>query len=192
MLTKRTFNTFEQQTLFTLMSHPDVLPFVRHKAYSMEQFEVVNKDTIEAEARGELISRVIMNEQLEPIGTINLFDIRETTGFLATWLGKPYQGKGYNQIAKMEFLTEVFTTTPITSVLMCIRHENIRSQKAAMKLPYVVQASAASWEIFKTVKENSEDFVLFEVPKALFLGGILPETTYQATPSRATVCSITG
>lgn len=169
MLKKRILNHFEQQRLYEMMSHPEVLPFVRHKAYSLEEFTNVNRETIEAELRGELISRVILDAYEQPAGTINLFDIHGTSGFLATWLGKEYQGKGLNQMAKSEFLYEVFTTTSIDTVYMCIRNENIRSQRAAMKLPYVSQATAASWAHFETVRQDYAQFQLLQVNKEDFL-----------------------
>ena len=188
MLKKRTFDAMEQQQLFELMMHPDVFPYVRHKAYSLEEFYGVTEEIVSAEARGELLSRVIYDDEARIAGTINLFDITQNTGFLATWLGKPFQGKGINQRAKRAFLEEVFTTTPIDTVLMCIRHTNIRSQKAAAKLPYVVPASAASWDIFKTVKADSHDFVLLEIPKHLFMHDVAM-TSVEMEPQQTAVLS---
>src|SRR5690606_35290819 len=95
MLKIRELSGHECHALFELMTHPDVFPFLRHKAYSFEEFMFLTKQTIEAEERGELISRTILDEWDNPIGTINLFDIRENAGFLGTWIGKPYHGKGY-------------------------------------------------------------------------------------------------
>ncbi len=69
------------QALYELMVHPDVFPFVRHKANSYEEFLFITKQTIEAEERGELISRTILDEWGNPIGTINLFDIEDGAGF---------------------------------------------------------------------------------------------------------------
>ncbi|PDM36873.1 N-acetyltransferase, partial [Bacillus cereus] len=51
-----------------------VFPFVRQKAYSYEEYLFLTKQTIEAEERGELISRTILDEWGNPIGTITLFD----------------------------------------------------------------------------------------------------------------------
>ena len=62
---------------YELMTHPDVFPFVRQKADSYEEFLFITKQTIEAEERGELISRTILDEWDDPIGTINLFDIED-------------------------------------------------------------------------------------------------------------------
>ncbi|MDX5476715.1 MAG: N-acetyltransferase, partial [Bacillaceae bacterium] len=88
MLKKRDLQ--ETHTLFELMVHPEVFPFVRQKAYSYEEFLFVTKQTMEAEERGEIISRTILDEWGTPIGTINLFDVQDGAGFLGTWLGKPY------------------------------------------------------------------------------------------------------
>ena len=85
------------------MVDPAVFPFVRQKAYSYEEYLFLTKQTIEAEERGELISRTILDEWGNPIGTITLFDVQEKLDF-GTWLGKPYHGKGYNKLAKDSFL----------------------------------------------------------------------------------------
>ncbi len=68
MLKKRELH--ECHELFDLMTHPDVFPFVRHKATSYEEFLFMTKQTMEAEDRGELISRTILDEWGSPIGTI--------------------------------------------------------------------------------------------------------------------------
>ena len=60
MLKKRELH--ESHELYELMAHPDVFPFVRQKAYSYEEFLFLTKQTIEAEERGELISRTILDE----------------------------------------------------------------------------------------------------------------------------------
>ena len=34
--------------------------------------------------------------------------LQDNAGFLGTWLGKPYHGKGYNKLAKDAFFQELF------------------------------------------------------------------------------------
>ncbi len=60
MLKKRELH--EAPQLFDLMQHPEVFPFVRHKAYSSDEFYFLTKKTIEAEENGELISRTILDD----------------------------------------------------------------------------------------------------------------------------------
>jgi RimJ/RimL family protein N-acetyltransferase len=60
-----------------------------------------------------------------PIGTITLFDVQEKAGFLGTWLGKPYHGKGYNKLAKDSFFSELFYELDIETIFMRIRKINI-------------------------------------------------------------------
>ena len=100
-------------------------------AASYEEFIFMTKQTIEAEERGECISRTILDEWGAPIGTINLFDIEDNAGFLGTWLGKPYHGKGYNGPAKDAFFQELFYNMGIETIFMRIRKVNI----ALLKLP---------------------------------------------------------
>jgi RimJ/RimL family protein N-acetyltransferase len=163
MLKKRDLQ--DSHVLFELMSHPDVFPFVRQKAYSYDEFVFVSKQTIEAEERGELISRTILDDWGAPIGTINLFDIQDSAGFLGTWIGKPYHGKGYNAPAKDAFFQEVFYERDIETIFMRIRKENIRSIKAAEKLPYVVKANDTRKMIYDQLNATSEIYDLYEIPK---------------------------
>lgn len=166
MLKKRELT--DAHALFELMKHPEVFPFVRHKAYSYEEFLFLTKQTIEAEEQGELISRTILDEWGNPIGTINLFDIQDGAGFLGTWLGRPYFGKGYNQQAKDAFFNELFYELGIETIFMRIRKENIRSAKAAHKLPYVILANETRKSVYDQLNANGPTYDLYEIPKDQF------------------------
>jgi RimJ/RimL family protein N-acetyltransferase len=166
MLKKRDLQ--ECHVLYDLMTHPDVFPFVRHKASSYEEFLFMTKQTLEAEERGELISRTILDEWGSPIGTISLYDINEKAGFLGTWLGKPYHGKGYNQQAKDAFFKELFYELDIETIFLRIRQVNSRSIKAALKLPYIIDASESRKSLFEQLNAIENTFQLFEIPKDLF------------------------
>ncbi|KAB7709003.1 GNAT family N-acetyltransferase [Bacillus aerolatus] len=166
MLKKR--DVHDSHVLFDLMTHPEVFPFVRQKAHSYEEFVFVTKQTIESEERGELISRTITDEWGNPIGTINLYDINENAGFLGTWLGKPFHGKGYNVLAKEAFFHELFFDLGIEAVFMQIRKVNARSRKAAEKLPYAILANETRPAIYSRINETEDVFDLFEVSKDLF------------------------
>ncbi|MFT8322336.1 MAG: GNAT family N-acetyltransferase [Bacillus sp. (in: firmicutes)] len=166
MLKKRDLE--ECQLLYELMTHPDVFPYVRQKANSYEEYLFLTKQTIEAEEKGELISRTILDEWQNPIGTINLYDINENIGFLGTWLGKPYHGKGYNKQAKEQFFSEIFYLLQIESVLMRIKDHNIRSQKAAEKLPYVVSANETRKALLEKLNSPGINYHLYEISKDLY------------------------
>lgn len=166
MLKKRELH--ECHELFGLMTHPDVFPFVRHKAASHEEFLFITKQMLEAEEHGDLISRTILDEWGAPIGTISLYDIQENAGFLGTWLGKPYHGKGYNQRAKDAFFKELFYELGIETILMRIRRVNIRSLKAAQKLPYIIDASQTRQSLYEQLNKSEDIFQLFEIPKDLY------------------------
>ena len=169
MLKKRDLH--DSHTLFDLMIHPEVFPFVREKAYSYEEYLFLTKQTIEAEEQGKLISRTIIDEWGSPIGTINLFDIEDQTGFLGTWIGKPYHGKGYNKQAKDAFFTEIFLELGIETVFMRIRKENVRSQRAAEKLPYCIKANELRPAVYRNLNPipHEEIYDLYEIPKDLFV-----------------------
>jgi RimJ/RimL family protein N-acetyltransferase len=182
MLKKRELH--ECHELFDLMTHPDVFPFVRHKATSYEEFLFMTKQTMEAEDRGELISRTILDEWGSPIGTISLFDIQNYAGFLGTWLGKPYHGKGYNQRAKDAFFNELFFELDIETIFMRIRKENIRSQKAAEKLPYVINANETRKSLLDQLNSNGTIFQLLEIPKDLYTFHVLRNNMDEDTSHR--------
>ncbi|CAM4135580.1 GNAT family protein [Geobacillus stearothermophilus] len=161
MLKKRELQ--DCHALYELMVHPDVFPFVRQKASSYEEFLFMTKQLMEAEERGELISRTILDEWGNPIGTISLFDIQDGAGFLGTWLGKPYHGRGYNQRAKESFFHELFYELSIETVFLRIRKVNVRSIKAAEKLPYVTPANETRRALLEQI--GTDVYNLYEITK---------------------------
>ena len=171
MLKKRDFT--DCYPLYELMTHPDVFPFVRHKVDSYEEYVFVTKQTIEAEDAGQLISRTILDEWENPIGCISLYDIENGAGFLGTWLGKPYHGKGYNAIAKDAFFKELFFELGLETVFMRIRKKNIRSIKAAEKLPYAVNANETRKSLYDQINHEEDIYDLYEIPKDLYTFHIL-------------------
>jgi RimJ/RimL family protein N-acetyltransferase len=176
MLKKREANGHECRILYDLMTHPDVFPYVRQKAYSYDEYVFLTKQMIEAEERGELISRTILDEWENPIGTISLYDIDAHAGFLGTWIGKPYHGKGYNSLAKDAFFKELFYEKDIETVFMRIRKENIRSKKAAEKLPYALMANESKPDVFRQLNKDGHMYDLYEVPKDLYVMTIMRQS----------------
>ncbi|MFD2925162.1 GNAT family N-acetyltransferase [Halobacillus naozhouensis] len=167
MLIKRDLH--DSKPLFDLMIHPEVFPYVRHKALSSDEFYFLTKQMVEAEENGELISRTVLDEWTQPIGTINLFDIEDNKGFLATWIGQPYFGKGYNRMAKELFFEELFFQLDIEAVFMKIRRTNIRSMKAALKIPYVMMANELFPDVLSRINHDYEVYDLFVITKEQYL-----------------------
>lgn len=163
MLKKRDLQ--ECHALYDLLVHPEVFPFVRQKVYCYDEFLFLTKQTIEAEERGEIISRTILDEWGNAIGTISLFDIQDNAGFLGTWLGKPYHGQGYNEPAKDAFFHEVFFELGIETIFMKIRKLNIRSIKAAEKLPYVTLSNTSRKALYKEINATGDVYNLYEITK---------------------------
>ena len=159
----------DYQLLFELLNHPDVYPFVRHTATSAEEYLFTMKHLIDEEANGVLISRTILDEWHRPIGSISLFDIEEKMGFLATWIGKDYHGKGYNQKAKEAFLEELFMEHNMETVFLKIRKVNLRSKYAAEKLSYTFLANDIYPHIYKKINQVGEIYDLYEIPKFSFM-----------------------
>ncbi|MEK4699889.1 GNAT family protein [Solibacillus sp. FSL R7-0668] len=158
----------ETAELYELLRHPSVFPYVRQKATSAEEYLFMTKQLMEEEQNGFTISRTIIDEWGTPIGTISIFDIHEGAGFLGTWIGQPFQGFGYNQKAKLAFLNELFFDYNFNTVFLRIREENGRSQAAALKLPYVVDAEHSNPSLFNEINQGETKFRLFKIPKDLF------------------------
>lgn len=173
----------ETAELYELLRHPSVFPFVRQKATSAEEYLFMTKQLIEEEQNGLTISRTIVDDWGAPIGTISIFDIQDGAGFLGTWIGKPYQGIGYNQKAKLAFLNELFFEYDFHTVFLRIREENARSQAAALKLPYVVDAAESNPSLFSEINQGVNKFRLFKIPKDLFY--LTTANTHEETEEQA-------
>ncbi|HLR80869.1 MAG TPA: GNAT family N-acetyltransferase [Bacillota bacterium] len=167
MLKKRDLQ--DVPVLFELLSHPDVFPYVREKATTLDEFYFLTKQTMEAEENGYTISRTITDQYSQPIGVITLYDLAENYGFLATWIGRPYFRKGYNRLAKEHFFKEVFSSTAIDTIFMKIRQTNIRSYKAALKIPYVELGNHTYQHIYKKMNQPVAIYDLFAITKSAYL-----------------------
>lgn len=158
----------ETTELYHLMIHPSVFPYVRQKASSAEEYMFMTKQLIEEEQQGLSISRTITDDWGQPIGTISLFDIQDGAGFLGTWIGAPFQGKGYNQTAKKEFLTELFFDLNFHTVFLRIRKENEKSKRASSKLQYVICANELHPALYEEINTGEIKYDLYKIPKDLF------------------------
>jgi RimJ/RimL family protein N-acetyltransferase len=159
----------DSNALFELMSHPEVFPYVREKAQTIDEYMFVMKSLIDAEENGELISRVITDDYGRLAGTINLFDIQNKTGYLATWLGKPFHGQGYNKMAKELFFQELYENHQIENILIKIRKVNVRSIQAIKKFSYIEPANTLFEEEYNRINENGDLYDLYVVNKMKFL-----------------------
>lgn len=154
--------------LFEYLSHPSVFPFVRQKATSADEFLFMTKQLMEEEDRGEVISRTITDDYGMPIGTINLYDIQDQAGFLGTWIGHPFQGKGFNQKAKNLFLDELFFQHNINTVFLRIKKHNVKSIRATEKLLYSMDAKETHPTLFKEINSGEHQYELYQITKDLF------------------------
>lgn len=150
------------------MSDPTILPFVRQKASSADEYLFITKQLMEEEEKGKVISRTIVSDFGQPIGTINLFDVDHGAGFLGTWIGSPFQGLGYNKKAKEQFLQELFFELDIQTVFLRIRKHNSKSIRATEKLGYAIKANESHSAIYAEINEIDEVYDLYYIPKDLF------------------------
>ncbi|GEN46805.1 GNAT family N-acetyltransferase [Alkalibacillus haloalkaliphilus] len=155
--------------LFPLLSDEAVKPFVREKADTMEAYYFFTNMMNQQEENGELISRTILDEMENPVGAITLYDIDEQKGFLATWLGKPYFGQGYNQYAKELFLWELFMEQDIEVVFLKVNKLNNRSLRAVNKLSYAVEANETYPNVYEQINQGDKEYDLFAIYKDAFI-----------------------
>lgn len=167
MLKKR--DLLECHSLYNLMMDPAVFPYVRYRCQSYEEYVFVTRQLIVEEEQQTCISRTILNELGHPIGTIDLYNRVHNTGFLATWIGTPYFGKGYNQRAKESFLVELFLEQRIETVFLKVRKQNIRSKKAVEKLPYVKLANDINQQLYELINDTEQIYDLYYVKRVDFL-----------------------
>ncbi|WP_188207309.1 GNAT family N-acetyltransferase [Alkalibacillus aidingensis] len=154
--------------LFPLLSDEAVKPYVREQAENMEAYYFFINQMNQQEENGELISRTILDEMENPVGAITLYDIEEGKGFLATWLGRPYFGQGYNQYAKELFLWELFMEQEIEVVFLKINKTNTRSLKAMSKLSYAIEANETYPHVFEQINQGEKQYDLFAIYKDAF------------------------
>ncbi|MGX9133997.1 GNAT family N-acetyltransferase [Rummeliibacillus sp. JY-2-4R] len=158
----------ECNELFELLSHPSVFPFVRQKATTADEFWFMTRELLEDEENGKVVSRTITDDWGQPIGTITLYDVQDGAGFLGTWIGLPYQGKGYNQKAKELFLKELFFELDFQCVFLKIRKENPKSLRAASKLAYVTDAKESHPSLYEEINQGEKQFELLKIQKDTF------------------------
>lgn len=168
MLKKRDLH--ECHSLYHLMKDPAVFPYVRFKCQSYEEYVFVTKRLIDEEEQERCISRTILDETGHSIGTIDLYDIDNRAGFLATWIGTPYFGNGYNQRAKESFFTELFMAYNIDTVYLKIQQQNTRSKKAVEKLPYARLANDINIQLYKSINSARQIYDLYQIERSSFLG----------------------
>lgn len=158
----------ECNELFELLSHPSVFPFVRQKAKTADEFWFMTNQLIEDEENGKVVSRTITDDWGQPIGTITLYDVQDGAGFLGTWIGAPFQGKGYNQKAKELFLKELFFELDFQCVFLKIRKENTKSLRAAAKLGYVMDAKESHPSLYEEINQGEKQFELLKIQRDTF------------------------
>ena len=118
------------------------------------------------------LSRVILDEQQQLIGVITLkaIDLHDKTAHIGTWLGSAYWGKGYNEEVKEQMLTIAFDELKLKRVFAGATLENIRSQKAQQKLPYMILDVGHLYpaELKRIQSETNQPCILNYVTKESF------------------------
>ncbi|KGR82003.1 GNAT family N-acetyltransferase [Lysinibacillus odysseyi] len=119
------------------------------------------------------LSRVMLNKEDQLIGVITLKSISpySKTAHIGTWIAAPYWGKGYNELAKKMILTIAFKEMGLKYVFAGATVDNVRSQKAQIKLPYMLIDVGAQFpdELEKIEAETHSKCILNVITRELFL-----------------------
>lgn len=119
------------------------------------------------------LSRVMLNNENQLIGVITLKSISpyRKTAHIGTWIAAPYWGKGYNQLAKQLMLTIAFEELGLEYVFAGATVHNVRSQKAQIKLPYMLIDVGAQFpdELEKIEAETRSQCILNVIKRDCFL-----------------------
>ncbi len=125
------------------------------------------------EKHGKQLSRVMLNEEGQLIGVITLKSISpyRKTAHIGTWIAAPYWGKGYNQLAKKMMLKIGFEELGLEYIFAGATVHNLRSQKAQVKLPYMLIDVGDRFpdELEKIEAETRKKCILNVITKDRFL-----------------------
>jgi RimJ/RimL family protein N-acetyltransferase len=167
----------DADVLFPLLANPKVIRFSRIKPNTIEELSLSLKALLNEENEQQVIPRVIVDIENNPIGMIILWDYCpfRKEGFLATWLGEDYWGMGYNEIAKSLFFDELFALHYLENIFLLIRNHNHRSLAAAQKFPYITVP-----EMDKTIElkefygsKIQEDHIILVINKEIYQNFLL-------------------
>lgn len=138
----------------------------------------------EEEEKKRQYSRVMLDENKDPIGVITLKDVdwNKRTCHMGTWIGYPFWGRGYNALAKKEILAIAFFKLDLKIVFAGAKKTNTRSLKAQEKLPYIsldkgkefpneleqIEASSKKTLVFDSVKFPLKKFKLPQEKNSAF------------------------
>jgi len=126
-----------------------------------------------AERENQQLSRVIINSAFEIIGvtTLKEIDHEKKLCHIGTWIADPFWGLGYNEQAKEKILLIAFNQFDLDYVFAGARVENIRSQKAQAKLPYMSLSVEEEFpeELIKMERQEKTPCVLNVIKRDDFL-----------------------
>ncbi|MEK4761231.1 GNAT family N-acetyltransferase [Viridibacillus sp. FSL E2-0187] len=126
-----------------------------------------------AERENQQLSRVIIKDTSEIVGVTTLKDIEHEKKLchIGTWIADPFWGLGYNEQAKEQILFIAFNQFNLEYVFAGARVENIRSQKAQAKLPYMTLSVEEEFpeELIKMERQEKTPCVLNVIKRDDFL-----------------------
>ncbi|MGE7624552.1 GNAT family N-acetyltransferase [Viridibacillus sp. NPDC096237] len=121
-----------------------------------------------AERENQQLSRVIINSAFEIVGvtTLKEIDHEKKLCHIGTWIAEPFWGLGYNEQAKEQILLLAFNRFNLDYVFAGARVENIRSQKAQAKLPYMTLSVEEDFpEELKKIERQEKTLCVLNVIK---------------------------
>jgi RimJ/RimL family protein N-acetyltransferase len=161
----------DTETLYALFSD-EKMEFIDIPLSSSTAFGKWLNELMAVEMIGFAIARVIQDSKKQVAGMVLLTNIDQDSqsAEMGTWLGKTFRGKGLNASAKNEMLRQAFERLGLSTVILVTAKNNIASQKALAKLPYV---SVPPMEKYASLRKHREflcgkQLQIYEVKKEVF------------------------
>ncbi|MBO8173084.1 MAG: GNAT family N-acetyltransferase [Bacillaceae bacterium] len=144
--------------MYRIMRDPEVTEHLSFNMTSTEDAIRYIRQVQQEEREGKTISRAILDENREFVGSISLMKINLNTGqaHLGTWLDKRVWGKGYNRLAKQEILKIAFLKLNLRRIFVGVRRANKRSIRAQEKLGYVTMDAGKQYPVQLETMEKRE------------------------------------
>jgi RimJ/RimL family protein N-acetyltransferase len=131
-------STLEDLTALSKIADPDIWKHISKKVNDTEQLKQWLQTGIEEREQGKRMQfTIIEKESGRLIGNTSFSNIAPESKKVEigwTWLGKDFQGKGYNKHIKFLMLQYIFEKENFERVEFRTRGSNLQSQKALSKI----------------------------------------------------------
>jgi RimJ/RimL family protein N-acetyltransferase len=161
----------DEQLLYRLFSE-ERMDFIDIPLTSPSAFGKWLNEVMASELLGFAIARIILDWDQRVAGMILLTNVDPDgkAAEMGTCIGKPFRGTGLNAPAKEALLHHAFQQLRLAVIILITAENNIASQKALAKLPYISVPSAEKYASLQKQREFlcGKKLCVYEVRKEDF------------------------